>query len=912
MPKHKDIPLNGKLITAEPSTIGTNFRTLKNMEYTDTHPRSVQGMTKANSTALTTYLKTRNAFHFRKYQPSESHLLIQAYNTGETASQVLQNTTAIPSTGDFSGTALWTDSSGAGQGYFADAPNGQVAYANGVDVCLWGGNEVPCAYFALFNPAATATTVYNYTDQVSNTKTDALNIATLRHMMVISFTTGAHEPVAGETITGNTSAATGVVDTVTVTSGTWGGGTAAGTICMYSVTGIWQNAETIKQGIDTVGTSSSTCSVSVRIGTTRPAKGFKIYVGTANASTATVTGTTWDGSSWAALAALSDGTASSGKTLAQTGSITFTDTVGTAKIKWLDDTMFYFYTLVFAGVDPTTTISYVTFDAVFQPIVDLWDGVKRDIFAFYCTGEVGLVDNTSNVLKKDYYDGVTTSYANIGWGGDVADASHPIYLGFPERMTAIEVGIGLLRENDLMFPSPVVTIERWNGAAWVSVGAITDKTLFNDGPPFGVPSSFRQSGIISWDASPTDIEFKRTMSNSILLYYYRISFPGTQHWGDIFIDYFFGIPVQKVISHYKFPMFAQGRLFLCNDQAGEKNKITCSAKYLPQAFNGTDSVDLFFGDEGDINCGTELFTTVGSNIYSVVMVMKDNETWAFVGQDPGQWENNIYILSPTIGCPAPLTLKVIGMMDSTTSQNKSYAIWQGTTGVYMSDGRAPIPIHGDIKEYFDPTDSRFITRANIRKSVGFIDQLKGRYHWLFFSGTGATLKELVFDLKRGKWFEINRGTGKYLRCGLSVQDTDGNQYPYGFIDTGYMERLEYGTTFDGNAIVSEFQLGDFPLSDVLFQETSIGQNGIKLLMAAKTVTANNVTATYYGNSGATGYDITMLPTNSGYRLAGFLPTSVNYGPCLLHSLKFSMTTTDETIGFEPVGLSISYEPVREV
>ena len=102
--KHLEIPLTGKLMLSDPATIGTNFQTLTNMRYTDANIQSVAGNTKINSTALATYLKVRNAHQYTKSQPSENHLLAQAYNTGLTASQVLENTTAIPSAGDFSAT----------------------------------------------------------------------------------------------------------------------------------------------------------------------------------------------------------------------------------------------------------------------------------------------------------------------------------------------------------------------------------------------------------------------------------------------------------------------------------------------------------------------------------------------------------------------------------------------------------------------------------------------------------------------------------------------------------------------------------------------------------------------------------------------------------------------------------------
>lgn len=53
---------------------------------------------------------------------------------------------------------------------------------------------------------------------------------TIYQQATLAFNTGTVEIVAGETITGGVSGATGVVTGVTLTSGTWGGGTAAGTM----------------------------------------------------------------------------------------------------------------------------------------------------------------------------------------------------------------------------------------------------------------------------------------------------------------------------------------------------------------------------------------------------------------------------------------------------------------------------------------------------------------------------------------------------------------------------------------------------------------------------------------------------------------------------------------------------------
>lgn len=112
--KHIEIPLTGKLMTGDPATIGTNFQTLSNMRYTDAHIQSIAGMTASNATALSSYPKVRNAFQFKKSQPVENHILVQAYNADLTASQILENTAQFPNSQRF---VFNTNASAAGDGF---------------------------------------------------------------------------------------------------------------------------------------------------------------------------------------------------------------------------------------------------------------------------------------------------------------------------------------------------------------------------------------------------------------------------------------------------------------------------------------------------------------------------------------------------------------------------------------------------------------------------------------------------------------------------------------------------------------------------------------------------------------------------------------------------------------------------
>jgi len=328
----KEIPLTGKLITNEdPAIIGTNFRQLTNMRYTRANPKGIGGYSKINSTALT-YPKVRSGIHFRKEQPSESHVLVEAYNSGETASEIYQNTTAIPGTGDF-GTSLYTPDTSADRGRWSLAPDGYVAYSNGEETCLWGGDEAMIGGFINYDPSNTF--FKDQTDQITDTiDSGSGHVATIKrvtesttddvlllhldnndtdssttvHTVVdtnmaysttrvfgthsasfngtsayysiadedefdfsdgtftidariyldsfssenilywqktdvykVAFTLGDNEISVGDTITGDTSAETAIVDYVNVTSGTWGGNDAAGDLYAHTVSGTFQN-----------------------------------------------------------------------------------------------------------------------------------------------------------------------------------------------------------------------------------------------------------------------------------------------------------------------------------------------------------------------------------------------------------------------------------------------------------------------------------------------------------------------------------------------------------------------------------------------------------------------------------------------------------------------------------------------
>ena len=229
----------------------------------------------------------------------------------------------------------------------------------------------------------------------------------------------------------------------------------------------------------------------------------------------------------------------------------------------------------------------------------------------------------------------------------------------------------------------------------------------------------------------------------------------------------------------------------------------------------------------------------------------------------------------------------------------------------LFDTNSFINISSDIENYFDPTKSECITSSMVAKSSSFYDESKYEYHWLFASGSGQTTlnTELVYDLRKKKWYKIDRGTGNYLQMGFSVKDTYGNAYTYGGTEAGYIERLEYGTTFDGTSITSTYKTGDIPFGQ-WFQQSIIRR--VKHLAIAKTTTTNTVTLSHFNDTETTATDTLNISVNASGKRVAKVNRSVNWNESsVFHSFQCALITTDENVGYEPIGLSIGYRITRE-
>ena len=634
--------------------------------------------------------------------------------------------------------------------------------------------------------------------------------------------------------------------------------------------------------------------VNIRIGNILPVKGFKFTVSTANATSGTMTVFYWSGSGWAAVSNLVDNTASGGVPLAQTGTITFDSTESVAKQKIIDKVLGFYFLIQITSADTTTRISSVTVTEPWQDLQDFWDGELRIVNSAQLFEDSKNKDNTVNVLEDDFIFDDSTAAGDLSTYmtmSSLVTTTEYLTVGFFERQQGLQCK--LIPNHTNTTAGTVIEVEYWSGAAWVTVGAISDGTIEND-------ISFTKSGFVTWNPIAENTEFRREINKEDPLFYYKLSW-NKSFSNDVLCFHISGIPVQKQIENFSFSLNAQGRTFLFSNQSDRKNSAIVSNIKTLNAFNGKDSGDGFeFGDETSVTAAAEIFTKLTTGAVSDIVVAKADATFLITGDNPENWI--VTEISEDTGCPAPYTLKPspIGL-EFSPLQSKQVVVWQSANGIVMYDSNSIFPISDTISNFFDQTRSEAINLDKIADSYGFWDVSNGfyEYHWLFASGTSTTLdKELIFDERRQKWWDADRSSGLRLQCGTDVKDTSGAHYNYAMEDVGFMHRLENGQDFSGTAIPYEMEFGDIPLTGDINIESVI--EFLQMIMVQKT--SGTVTITHYGDGEDTGTTLTMSQIKADHRIT--MPVErmgqTKFGSHVLHRLKFTISTSDQTIGFEPL------------
>jgi hypothetical protein len=831
----------GWLPDYDPAEIGpTNFQTLQNMRYEDTHPVGINGYSKINTTALSTYTYIKNGHQLKATgRTIESYVLVQAQDSGGSNSRVYQNQTAIPSASDFTVTQIHTDATGFGLGRFSNAPQGRISYCNGVECMDWAGNEdFVSAFFTTDDTSLT--NPINMTEEVNN-----------------SLST-----------TGNT-------------------------VSILGVTSCWV------------------------VFSSRPMQAAKYYVSTANTTASTLNAWAYTASGWTDLtngAGWNDGTTASSKALAQTGTVTF-DSDYTSSIPYHFEGL-YFYAYRFQLTAGSATVSQITINAPWQAIVDIWDGVPIQPIEFEYQDNTAWEEYT---LEVNYETGIAyVDEIGADIGGFIA-ADDEIIIMFEDRMSAIRWEMIAAKSNT---NSSNATIKYWDGDSWVTVGTVTDETSVG-----GV--SLAQTGLMSWNPPAETVEHPYRGFGTTA-YAYQVTFSANLS-ATIVVDIITGVPAQITIKPFKFPsQYKNRRLLAGYTIGGEGNRVDFSMANAPDTFNGLDSSQdgiqsLYFGGNEPLTAGAELYNRYGSQIFSSWVAYKDTEIYILKGSSPEDFD--IDMISDEIGCPAPLTLDVVSGYQVVEDVQRNGHIFLSFSGPKFFDGTTIYHIRG-IDKYFDSSHADVIDFSNIENARGWVDPEYFEYNLVLPGDVWV-----VYDLKRKKWYQKSTGTAATPHAGWRVTDTDGTQYVYGGVDTGFMMRLENGTSWSGTAITQKLITGDFWPSKNVWDKTLIRYLKI---VTNRIATSHVVEIDHLADGDAEeGVDARWADTlhgiwadtDHGAWVAYSAPeiqldltagtnriVSATSPANLLgwtHAFKFEVDTTTTERAFEPIMFAIMYQYIRD-
>jgi hypothetical protein len=641
------------------------------------------------------------------------------------------------------------------------------------------------------------------------------------------------------------------------------------------------------------------------VGSQLPVQGVNPYVVTANMAAGAVTGNYWSASGWASLGTISGVGATP---LSATGkhTWTFTTTATTARQKAIDDKVAYWYRFDITDCDTTTALSQVTLDAPMQTLKELWDGQYRTVNSFLVYKNGTFNDYTVNVFQDSWVSTDTNTFVELG---GLVPTTEYLLVGFSERQMGMRINIIGGKTNTTSGTTATVSYYNGTGPAttansWTLVGTADDGTS-------NANISFAKSGSITWTPPALSSEFRLSISNSRsstgtaasgvetpLMYYYKIVF--TTPTGNLStnVQPFFigGITAPEDVAGHKFAVHHVDRLWLWGS---EKDPLRgfCTSKDTAQVLRGYDTVELFLKNAPV--AGVSLFERYGSTAANVQLVCESTRTWAIVGETVENFTPTL--IDSTNGCTSALTMDV-ATVEILPGTFKRVGMWQSQSGIVMCEGSSVVEVSRDIRDKFDPKHANYIGATVLATCTGWIDPVYNEYNWVI---PGTTI--WAYDILRKKWYEKPLAATKRLSCGVAVYDTTGTGFSYGATASGFMYRMEYGTTIDGVTIPYVLQTADVAPTGAISDRTEACS--VRLVGKAKS-TASTVLVEHFGDSSTTA-SVPAIPgvsmINAGKRLFSVI-RSMGTVPKnhIFHSYKLSVSTTDETIGFEPVFLVLGY------
>jgi len=474
---------------------------------------------------------------------------------------------------------------------------------------------------------------------------------------------------------------------------------------------------------------------------------WTIAAGKANGTAATAQGHYWKNTGAWIDASITDNTSDAGKTLAQTGTMTWTaPTDEIPRFMFGTYGFWYRFSLTGGDLDSEVEVSEVTFESNFQSIVNLFDGVPLDIveFQFYDNSEgTYRTFGASSIVLDDAVGSTDIFYFNTG-----LDLIEGFY---------VDVG----STPNTTGSTTINAVYYWDGTQWVSVGTIVDGT-----------SGLSKSGWVTFArVANREQEFNQTQYYG---YWWKFTVDQT-----LSSDVVFGMMYQPY-----FDISELGKGY-CNcswkdracysfDRWGQY--IYVSAKDAPMTLNGDDYGILEAGD------GRSNKIMAMRKFHNELMVWQEERgkeggcLTLFEGYSPTTFGK--LILSSRLGAMNAKAVCVVdGVLTSTATEEKikTLAFALSRYGVYVTDGRTCSFVSEDIANYFDPTDTTNCIRRGYESEMWM--EYDSAYNVLrlgLVCGSSATVPNVfpVFDLTDKEWYFDS--LGQALSCMTEVEAASGN------------------------------------------------------------------------------------------------------------------------------------------
>lgn len=616
------------------------------------------------------------------------------------------------------------------------------------------------------------------------------------------------------------------------------------------------------------------------------ASAIKLDLGTLNTeSTAVLNVEAWRVGAWTAVINIVDGTEAAGCTHGQDGTISWTAGADTMKV--IAGVMGYWYKVYVGTASMDASVTVVSCQVVYAPAVmtNKWDGVYQFPLAvrFYDVSATEYV-NLSGKLTNE----ATSQYLQL----EAAATGDYIYVKTFEP--ACGFNLGVVDDYENTDAAKFDLIEYWTGAAWATLGTLTDETL--DGAS---DSSLAQTGTVWWNGTAYTPK-RRVMSfDTSPGFWYRISwsaaFGNTAEDIRLFMIAYATQP--EAIAEAKGVVEFKNRAFTWGDPE-YPNRLRFSAKDKPDCFSGYDSgyTDAF-GDMEAIICAVRF--------YNELLVFKENSVWLLEGYMPSNFGN--MRVADTVGLSAAKAVCVVeaGYQGINKDEPKSIVIWPDTDGIYAIDGRKPLKISGPVDHYFNTEFSTAMEAGKIDDCQAFVDPLRNEYHFLIpYSATQAAV-ELVYNYVNEEWYppwiRTVGAAADYLVSGLTFRGTDDRYYSYGGGSAGRIYRLENDTSdkTEANADVAiTHNVKTRAISVLQKQSTTLDFTFRKAWIEAKartTPTVKTITTNFYKDMATSGTAIAtpaaIALSNSGYNLV-VDNIDTNQSRCMTFALQFQAATID--------------------